>query len=121
MKARNKTIACLRGEVGKLTAEKQVMDEKLAQLRPLRQHVGELDRLWKELEEKDSRLEKLSSIQRELEKKDSKLKLAQERLKKANSALQRARVEEEAACKLAKNCSLIWMKNFPTREELASG
>jgi len=47
----------LRGEVGKLTAKKQLMGEERAQLRPLRQHAGELDRFWKEVEKKDFALE----------------------------------------------------------------
>ena len=68
-----------------------------------------MDQLRKELEEKFSKLEELSRIWRELEKKGSDLKLAQERLKKADSALQRARVEEEVAHKSLKNCSLRWM------------
>jgi len=43
MKARNKTIAGLRGEVYKLITERQLRDEELSQLWPLRQHDGELD------------------------------------------------------------------------------
>ena len=52
MKEKNKTIAGLREEVDKLTAEKQLMGEELAQLRPLRQYACELDRLQKEREER---------------------------------------------------------------------
>jgi len=56
LKAKVKTIADLKEEVNKLATEKRAMDGELAELRPLTLHVSELDRLRKELEERDSEL-----------------------------------------------------------------
>ena len=68
MKVKSKTITGLKEEVGKLVTEKQTMNEELAQLQPLRQYASELDRLRKEFEERDIKLEELFRVKKESEK-----------------------------------------------------
>ena len=79
LKVKSEAITDLEGNY-RIAAEKQAMDEELVGLRPLRQHANELNRLRKELEERDSELSRVG----ESKKKDSELELALEKLRKSN-------------------------------------
>ena len=49
---KSKTITGLKEEVDKLASKKHIMDEELAQLWPLRQHMSELDQFQKEIKDR---------------------------------------------------------------------
>ena len=89
--AKANTIVDLKEEVSKLTAEKRVIDGELTELWPLRKHMIKLDRLRKELEERDFELS-----WEESKKKGSDLKLALKKLKNSDSTLQSALQHKEA-------------------------